>query len=726
MTASPFDVRSDSPKPAWHFTRRHQKWVLILAVSIACLIGFSLWRHRAIDTCAAQSRTDYFQDEFKAGVDAATDCTVFRFSSAELESWKIASLARLGRREEALAAARRVARAHPNDPYAAFAMGVALLFDGSSHPIAMASAERALSFDALEEDFVWLKADILRLQHQFDRADQLLTEAIGKGGSPLLLTQLGAVAADRARFKRYDSAEIARAIELLQRAAAADTGFARPLYLAGALHLDADQADKAMPLLSKAAMLTVSPGIHNRSWEAIRQSSSLSVDQRARLILDGLQSALERDQRRSESPMLMSDAAMALSALGRNDLSSIIDKKLVEAFPDTLPALAVRYHVLVKAFERTKGDTARSGDRLKMISSFLDIAESPSARGSQIEGNSIRQALIIGMSDNKLAGRTFLKISDHLLKIESDSFYFADTASLILKAHADPKISLELARRGIQRITDLDQARDFQSKEGRDLRNSLVASLHDAAGTSELRLGNISKARYELRKAFTLSPNSKNILVHLGELAEKTGDTRLALDWYLRCSAIPATGEDICSPAISNLYIKQNGSLAGIDAHLSRLKPAIDRLARDQVRAERFSDGRKLTLPASLNGAERALFDGSSKNVRVITFWGSWCAACKIELPHLEKFAKRYQSISGVEFTLVNDGRAAAASEEWLRNQGITIARITNRDLAEANGYSAVPTTIFLNRKGELSFSIRGISPDLEKEYSERIRDLLE
>lgn len=112
--------------------------------------------------------------------------------------------------------------------------------------------------------------------------------------------------------------------------------------------------------------------------------------------------------------------------------------------------------------------------------------------------------------------------------------------------------------------------------------------------------------------------------------------------------------------------------------------------------------------------------------VVMLNFWASWCGPCRQEMPLLDQMHKRYSSLG---FTLlgVNVEANTADAERWLAQTPVSFPVVFDKDSKVSKLYdvSAMPSTVFIDRKGNLRYLHRGYKPGDESEYLNQIRALL-
>jgi cytochrome c biogenesis protein CcmG, thiol:disulfide interchange protein DsbE len=140
--------------------------------------------------------------------------------------------------------------------------------------------------------------------------------------------------------------------------------------------------------------------------------------------------------------------------------------------------------------------------------------------------------------------------------------------------------------------------------------------------------------------------------------------------------------------------------------------------AEEVARAFRGSPAPLAALHAQAN---RLITASGEKTVRariralrgypiVINKWGSWCGPCRYEFPFLQEMAVRYGK--RVAFLGLNSEDADDDARRWLRKFPVTYPSYSDPQAAigQALGIArqANPSTLFLDRRGQMSFQHQG------------------
>jgi len=112
--------------------------------------------------------------------------------------------------------------------------------------------------------------------------------------------------------------------------------------------------------------------------------------------------------------------------------------------------------------------------------------------------------------------------------------------------------------------------------------------------------------------------------------------------------------------------------------------------------------------------------------VVMINFWATWCGPCRQEMPLLESIYKQYRT---KDFTLlgVNVEPDPKAADAWLKKTPVSFPVLYDVESKVSNLYkvAGMPSTVFVDRKGNVRVIHRGYKPGDENEYLDNIRMLM-
>lgn len=130
------------------------------------------------------------------------------------------------------------------------------------------------------------------------------------------------------------------------------------------------------------------------------------------------------------------------------------------------------------------------------------------------------------------------------------------------------------------------------------------------------------------------------------------------------------------------------------------------------------------TLPS--RSGDMVSLDKLKGQVVMLNFWASWCGPCRQEMPLLDQMHKRYSSLG---FTLlgVNVEANTQDAEKWLAQTPVTFPVLFDKENKVSKLYdvNAMPSTVFIDRKGNVRYLHRGYKAGDESEYLNQIRALL-
>jgi thiol-disulfide isomerase/thioredoxin len=113
--------------------------------------------------------------------------------------------------------------------------------------------------------------------------------------------------------------------------------------------------------------------------------------------------------------------------------------------------------------------------------------------------------------------------------------------------------------------------------------------------------------------------------------------------------------------------------------------------------------------------------------VVMINFWATWCGPCRQEMPLLEDIYKKYKPM-GFTMLGVNVEPDSKAAEAWLAQQkpvSFPIAFDVDSKVSKLYKVAGMPSTVFVDRKGNVRIVHRGYKPGDENIYLTQIRSML-
>jgi thiol-disulfide isomerase/thioredoxin len=127
----------------------------------------------------------------------------------------------------------------------------------------------------------------------------------------------------------------------------------------------------------------------------------------------------------------------------------------------------------------------------------------------------------------------------------------------------------------------------------------------------------------------------------------------------------------------------------------------------------------------ALNGGKATLSQYKGQVV-MINFWATWCGPCQQEMPLLDQMYKKYK---GAGFTLlgVNVDKDAPPVKDLLTKKPVSFPVLLDPENKVSKIYrvNAMPSTVIVDRKGNVRYVHKGYKAGDENEYLDRIRGLI-
>lgn len=113
-------------------------------------------------------------------------------------------------------------------------------------------------------------------------------------------------------------------------------------------------------------------------------------------------------------------------------------------------------------------------------------------------------------------------------------------------------------------------------------------------------------------------------------------------------------------------------------------------------------------------------------DVIMINFWASWCGPCRQEMPLLDSMYKRYKNL-GFTILGVNVEENSADANKVLQKIPVSFPILYDRTNKVSKMYKidAMPSTIFIDRDGNMRYLHRAYKDGDEQQYDQWIRKLV-
>jgi len=120
---------------------------------------------------------------------------------------------------------------------------------------------------------------------------------------------------------------------------------------------------------------------------------------------------------------------------------------------------------------------------------------------------------------------------------------------------------------------------------------------------------------------------------------------------------------------------------------------------------------------ASLDGQTVSLADYHAKKKVVVSFWASWCGPCRLELPVLADFYKKYhKDDSNFEILAISIDDERAEAEAYASKAKLPFPVLWDPGSKTADSYSvnAIPSMFVIDSNGKIVYGNTGMDQALE------------
>lgn len=113
-------------------------------------------------------------------------------------------------------------------------------------------------------------------------------------------------------------------------------------------------------------------------------------------------------------------------------------------------------------------------------------------------------------------------------------------------------------------------------------------------------------------------------------------------------------------------------------------------------------------------------------NVVLINFWASWCGPCRQEMPLLNDLHNKYESL-GFTVLGVNVEEQSDAARGFINDYPVDFPVLldSKNQVSKLYNVVAMPTTVVVDRDGNMRFLHKGYKPGDEQEYRKMVKKLI-
>ena len=135
------------------------------------------------------------------------------------------------------------------------------------------------------------------------------------------------------------------------------------------------------------------------------------------------------------------------------------------------------------------------------------------------------------------------------------------------------------------------------------------------------------------------------------------------------------------------------------------------------------TDMRDFTL-MDIEGNVVRLKDFKGKVV-LLEFWATWCPPCRLSVPEIQEL---HEKMEGEDFKIIAitvDDKLQRV-RRFVRKKGVTYTVVMDdKGVDDAYGVYSIPTTILLDKEGNVALTQKGYAPGMYDTLEKDIRELM-
>jgi thiol-disulfide isomerase/thioredoxin len=358
------------------------------------------------------------------------------------------------------------------------------------------------------------------------------------------------------------------------------------------------------------------------------------------------------------------------------------------------------------------------------------------------EKSDLERAIVKAAIDQKDTARILL-YGERVLAREKDDLQILErvTRALLAGDGADEaKKALGYARRMEELLRSIKQS-DVNMPGARkariedDMERAIARTLALQARATG-NLGQLDAAISLARKSYETAPNAESAR-EIARWLDRAGRPLEAVQHYADAFIIvdPRSSEEDRARdrrRMGELYVKAKGSETGLGDAILEAYDRTTALTADREARFRKMDpnsGVKDPMQFTISGLNGEKLDlGSLRGkVLVLDFWATWCGPCRVQYPLYEEVKKRFADRTDVMFLAISTDENRSAVKPFLDQNDWNKNVYFEDGLSSALKVGSIPTTMIVNRKGEIVSRMNGFVPERFVEMlTDRIRENLD